>query len=152
MRYLLATLLCSFGLAAIVSSGARADDTADVEKERKKFQGTWTIESVEAGGKKLPAEPFKEMTVIFDGDKYVVKQGGTLVESAIMKLDPSRSPKSFDSTVTEGPNKGAVILGIYELDGDTLRVCFDPQGKKRPTEFKGEPGSQTLVVHRRVKK
>ena len=41
---------------------------------------------------------------------------------------------------------------IYEISGDTLRVCFDPEGKKRPTEFKGASGSQTLVVHRRVKK
>jgi hypothetical protein len=41
--------------------------------------------------------------------------------------------------------------GIYEIGGDTLKVCFDPEGKERPTQFKGGPGSQTLVVHKRVK-
>jgi uncharacterized protein (TIGR03067 family) len=55
-------------------------------------------------------------------------------------------------TVAEGPNKGAVMLGIYEISGDTLKVCFDPEGKKRPTQFKSASGSQTLVVHKRVKK
>ena len=152
MRIVLVTLLCTLGLSASGGTGARADDKADVEKELKKFQGTWTFESVEAGGKKLPADQFKGITVTFEGDKYAVKKGDEVVEAATQKLDPSKSPKTLDAKVTDGPNKGAVILGIYEISGDTLKVCFDPEGKKRPTEFKGDSGSQTLVVHKRVKK
>ena len=56
MRISLVALFCAVGLAASGGSGTRADDKADVEKELKKFQGTWTFESVEAGGKKLPAD------------------------------------------------------------------------------------------------
>ena len=153
MRIALVTLLCALGLSASGGTGARADDKADAEKELKKFQGTWTFESVEAGGKKLPADQFKGMTVTFEGDKYSVKMGDRVVEAATLKLDPSRSPKTLDATVTEGPNKGNVILGIYEIDGDTLKVCFDPEGKKRPTEFKSPAGSENFVnVHKRVKK
>jgi uncharacterized protein (TIGR03067 family) len=152
MRIALVTLLCALGLIASGGTGAGADDKADVEKELKKFQGTWTFESVEAGGKKLPADQFKGITVTFEGDKYAVKKGDEVVEAATQKLDPSKSPKTLDAKVTDGPNKGAVILGIYQISGDTLKVCFDPEGKKRPTEFKGVSGSQTLVVHKRVKK
>jgi hypothetical protein len=55
--------------------------------------------------------------------------------------------------VAEGPNKGTVILGIYEISGETLKVCFDPEGKKRPTEFKTAAGSPTtLAVYKRMKK
>jgi hypothetical protein len=39
-----------------------------------------------------------------------------------------------------------VWLGIYELDGATLKVCFDTAGQQRPTEFKSEPGSGVLVA------
>jgi uncharacterized protein (TIGR03067 family) len=152
MRIALVTLFYTLGLIASGGPGVWADDQADVEKELKKFQGTWTFESVEAGGKKLPADQFKGITVTFEGDKYAVKNGDEVVEAATQKLDPSKSPKTLDAMVTDGPNKGAVILGIYEISGDTLKVCFDPEGKKRPTEFKGESGSQTLVVHKRVKK
>jgi len=152
MRIALVTLFYTLGLIASGGTGAGADDKADVEKELKKFQGTWTFESVEAGGKKLPADQFKGITVTFEGDKYAVKKGDEVVEAATQKLDPSKSPKTLDAKVTDGPNKGAVILGIYEISGDTLKVCFDPEGKKRPTEFKGVSGSQTLVVHKRVKK
>ena len=67
-------------------------------------------------------------------------------------MEPSKSPKVLDVTVTAGPNKGAVMVGIYEIRGETLTVCFDPEGKKRPTEFKAASGSQTLVVHKRVTK
>ena len=37
---------------------------------------------------------------------------------------------------TEGPNKGKTYFCIFELDGDTLRVCYDLTGKNRPAEFK----------------
>jgi uncharacterized protein (TIGR03067 family) len=152
MRIARVTLLCTLGLLAPGGTGVRADDKADAEKELKKFQGTWTFESVEAGGKKLPTDALKGSTVTFEGDKYTVKNGDAVLQAATLKLDPSKSPKAFDVTVAEGPNKGT-ILGIYEIDGDTLKVCFDPEGKKRPTEFKTAAGSQTtLVVHQRVKK
>ena len=152
MRITLVTLLCTLGLVASDGAGARAEDKAAVEKELKKFQGTWVFESVEAGGKEVPAAELKGITVTFKGDKYTVKKGDEVTEAATQRLDPSKSPKTLDVTVTEGPNKGAVMLGIYEITADTLRVCFDPDGKNRPTQFKSASGSQTLVVHKRVKK
>lgn len=133
----------------LLASSIRADD---VEKELKKFQGTWAFESVEVAGQKVPPEPLKGMTITMEGDKYIVKMNDVVVEAASQKIDPSKSPKTMDVTVTEGPNKGKVYLAIYEINGDTLKVCFDPEGKKRPTEFKGDVGSQTLVVHKRVRK
>jgi uncharacterized protein (TIGR03067 family) len=153
MQIALVTLLCVLVFAATGGTGARADDQADVEKELKKFQGTWTFESVEVGGKEIPAAEFKGITVTFEGDKYAVKKGDEVIQAATLKLDPSKSPKTLDVTVAEGPNKGAVMLGIYEIDGETLKVCFDPHGKKRPTEFKSAPGSEKFVnIHKRVKK
>jgi uncharacterized protein (TIGR03067 family) len=152
MRSALVTLLCTLVLAAAGGTGALAVDSTGVEKELNKFQGTWTFESVEVGGKEAPAAEFKGMTVTFQGDKYTVKKGDEVIQVATQKLDPSKSPKALDVTVVEGLNKGAVMLGIYEISGDTLKVCFDPEGKKRPTEFKSTSGSQILVVHKRVKK
>src|SRR5919108_6502390 len=100
MRIVLRTLLCTLVLSASGGTGARADDKADVEKERKKFQGTWTFESVETGGKEIPAAEFKGVTVTFEGDKYTVKKGDEVIEAATLKLDPSKSPKTLDVTVT----------------------------------------------------
>jgi uncharacterized protein (TIGR03067 family) len=153
MRISLVALCCAVGFAACGGSGALADDKADLEKEVKKFQSAWTFESSETGGKELPAGELKGLVLTFEGDKHTVKKGDEVIQVGTQKLDPSKSPKTIDVTLTEGPNKGKVMLGIYEIDADTLKVCFDPQGKKRPTEFKSAPGSENFVnVHKRVKK
>lgn len=150
MRIALVALFCAVGFAA---SGNRADDKADLEKETKKFQGTWTFESSEAGGKKISADELKGFILIFEGDKHTVKKGDDVIQVGTQKIDPSKSPKTIDVTMTEGPSKGKVMLGIYEFDGDTLKVCFDSEGKKRPTEFRSAAGPGYFVnVHKRVKK
>ena len=149
----LAALCCVVGFAALGWSGALADDTADVEKETKKFQGTWTIESSVTGGTEIPADQLKGFIVIYEGGKHTLKYGDKVFQVGTQKIDPSKSPKTIDVTMTEGPNKGAVMLGIYEIDADKLKVCFGPKGKKRPTEFKSAAGSENFVnVHKRVKK
>ena len=153
MRIALVALLCTLVFAASGGSGALADEKADLEKEARKFQGTWTFESSEAGGKKLPIGELKGLILTFEGHKHTVKKGDEVIQVGTQKLDPSKSPKTIDVTLVEGPNKGAVMLGIYEIDGDELKVCFDTQGKKRPTEFKSAPGSENFVnVHKRIKK
>src|SRR5262245_27375446 len=128
-RISLAALLCAVGFAACGMTGALADDKPDLEKEIKKFQGTWTIESSVAGGQELPADQLKGFIVIFEGDKHTVKNGDKVIQVGTQKLDPSKSPKAIDVTMTEGPNKGAVMLGIYEFDGDTLKACLG--GRKK---------------------
>ena len=153
MRISVVALFCAVGFAASGGSGTLADDKADLEKEVRKFQGAWKFESSETGGKELPASELAGLILTFEGDKHTVKKGNEMVQVGTQKLDPSKSPKAIDVTLTEGVNKGAVMLGIYEINGDTLKVCFDAAGKKRPTEFKSAPGSETFVnVHKRVKK
>jgi uncharacterized protein (TIGR03067 family) len=153
MRISLVALFCVVGFTVPSGSCTLADDKADLEKEVRKFQGTWTFESSETDGNKLPAGELKGLILTFEGDKHTVKKGVEVLRVGTQKLDPSKSPKTIDVTMTEGPNKGTVMLGIYEIDGDTLKVCFDLQGKKRPTEFKSAPGSENFVnVHKRVKK
>lgn len=153
MRSVLVTLFCALGLVVSGGAGTRADDTADVQKELKKFQGDWTFESSESGGQKLPADLLKGLILTFDGARHTVKNGTEVIQAGTQTIDPSKSPKAIDVTLTDGPMKGAVMLGIYEIDGDTLKVCFDTGGKKRPTEFKSPAGSETFVnVHKRVKK
>jgi hypothetical protein len=44
-------------------------------------------------------------------------------------------------------------LGIYELSGDTYKLCYAPPGKDRPKEFSAKEGTgYTLSVWQRKKK
>lgn len=144
-------LALALGIALLGS--AIADDKADAaKKDQDKLQGTWTFVSMESNGEAVPqGDPGP--TITFAGNKFTVKAGDAVLQAGTQTLDPSKKPKAVDSTVTEGEGKGTTMLGIYELDGDNLKACFDTQGKKRPTEFKTTAGSgHMLVVLKRAKK
>lgn len=137
-------------VAAVLLIGA--DDRGDAAKaDRDRLQGTWRYVSFTANGEKMPQEQLDRMTVTYDGDRWTVKDGDKMVVAGTQKLDPTKKPAQMDSEVTEGEGKGATMLGIYELKGDTLRVCFDPQGKDRPTSLTPKEG-QFGGVSRKVKK
>jgi uncharacterized protein (TIGR03067 family) len=68
-------------------------------------------------------------------------------------LDPTKKPKAIDAVRSEGMDKGKPMLGIYELEGESQKVCFAPVGKERPTEFSSAAGSgHVLTVWKRAKK
>jgi uncharacterized protein (TIGR03067 family) len=76
--------------------------------------------------------------------------------SALMRftLDPIRSPTTIDLRIafTRGGEPGT-ILGIYELDGDTLRICASEMDSGlRPAKFAAPTGSKLgLDVYKRIK-
>jgi uncharacterized protein (TIGR03067 family) len=149
MNFRAVLLCCAFALTAF--GLAPADDKA--AKELKKAEGVWLFESQVVDGEKVPADHLKGVTFTVTGNKFAVKRGDEVVHAGSFKVDFSKSPKAIDATITEGTGKGTVWLGIVALDGDTLKFCFDPQGKKRPTNFGSAPGSGLLFnVHKRVKK
>jgi uncharacterized protein (TIGR03067 family) len=89
--------------------------------------------------------------LVIKSDQYTVTVGAQ-TDKGTVKLDPSKKPKEIDIVGTEGPNKGKTILAIYELDKDTLKVCYDLSGKARPTEFKTKADTmQFLVTYAREK-
>lgn len=129
-----------------------ADSRAGGDKELKKLEGTWVLVSGEQGGKDLPEEVIKGAKLVIKGNKHIVQMGEEKIIGT-HELDPTTKPKSIDATKTEGPEKGKKILGIYEIKGDTFKVCFGEPGKDRPKEFTGKAGSDCFVhLWKRVKK
>lgn len=137
------------GLALIVLAGsllAAPDDAAQL-------QGEWSMVSGEIDQQPLPAEYVKTARRVSQGDETTVTIGGRLFMKAKYTIDLTRTPKTIDYVMTGGPTQGKTQLGIYELDGDTVKFCFAAPGKDRPTNFTTQPGSgRTLSVWKRVKK
>lgn len=127
-------------LLSIVQTANAADP-----KDRDTIQGTWAASSVEFGGKPFPEEIRKSIKLTLKDDKYTVNVGPNLDQGTI-KLDPSAKPKAMDIVGTEGPNKNKTFQAIYELDGNTLRICYDLSGQSRPTAFKTSEGTQLFLV------
>jgi uncharacterized protein (TIGR03067 family) len=115
------------------------------------IQGTWLPLTAELAGQEFPDDVRKTIKLTIMGAKYTVSVGKQ-IDQGTTKLNTSVDPKHIDITGADGPNKGKTILAIYELNGDTLRVCYDLSGKNRPTEFKTKPGTQLfLVTYKREK-
>lgn len=132
-------LVTAAGLILIVSAaGLRGDDA---QEDLDKLQGVWAVTAMEDDGKPIPLDGVKG-TVTFKGDVMVVDGLGPKPSEHKITLDPSQKPKSLDAT-----NEGQGKLGIYELEGDDLKV-FLPIGlrTKRPTEFKSAEGSNLVVM------
>jgi RNA polymerase sigma factor (sigma-70 family) len=68
------------------------------------------------------------------------------------RLDPAKSPKQIDITVTKTNKEHiGVIKGIYAFAGDNeLRLCLGEIGRDRPTEFAGKPGQSEFLILQRV--
>jgi uncharacterized protein (TIGR03067 family) len=131
---------------------ARADDAS---KEQEKLQGRWTATQFVANGREVPQDEGKAITFAFDGEKIRMEgPGGVGQREYTFKLDPAKKPKGIDMTIVDGPYKGDVVPGIYELDGDTLTLCLPNKPMTgRPAEFKSAQGSQLALFHlKRIKK
>ena len=84
------------------------------------------------------------------GDALTIKTGGPTYSGMVLKVDPTKTPKTFDSTFYDGFSQSEVRhLGIYEWDGDTLKTCVSISGY-RPTEYKSD-NSTAVNVYRRQK-
>lgn len=131
----------------LIGTGA-AQDAA--KKELAQLEGDWSMVSGEANGFAMPKESVQGGKRIAKDGETTILMGGQVYFKAKYSIDPSKKPKTIDYMMTEGPTKGKTHLGIYELEGDTVKFCFAAPGKDRPADFTAKEGSQrTLSVWKR---
>jgi uncharacterized protein (TIGR03067 family) len=141
---------CGLVVAALVASVAPAlgDEKAD---DAKAMTGTWSIEKATLKGEDS-TDIFKGAVLTIADGKYEVEFAGQKDKGSIT-LDVSKKPKRMTIEGTEGPNKGKTIPAIYEIAGDTVRICYELEGKEPPAGFESKAGSNTLLItYKRMKK
>jgi len=130
------TLVFAVSLAAFA-----AEPTNDATA----VQGKWRPTKAVLGGQPIPDAVVKSISLKLDNGKYEVFVGDS-PDRGTYTLDSASEPKGMSITGTEGPNRGKTFPAIYELDGDTLRICYDLSGAKRPAEFKSVAGTKLYLV------
>jgi RNA polymerase sigma factor (sigma-70 family) len=119
------------------------------EGDEKKLQGDWKVGRFVMNG--VQQDAGGDM-----GGLVWSIQGNTLILRAedqtlrfVFKLFPDQKPKAIDVTVTDerGNPLGRPETWVYELDGDTLRLCRPGEGNMtRPKEVASKPGSNTTLM------
>ncbi len=129
---------------------AAAAETRD--EALKSLEGTWVTTGVEIGGNKVPAETIKQMPgrVTIAAGKYTLKAGERSDTGTIAVVDAGKKPKQMDIKPADGPLAGKTLAAIYEVDGETLKVCYAPPDQARPTSFntKDKPGYMAIEYKR----
>lgn len=134
--------LAAAAILLVASGTALADD-----KEKDKLDGVWMVESLERNGQPAGADVTQNFKLSITGEKLKIERQGNEREGTI-KIDSTKKPKEIDITVGDRATKG-----IYELEGDTLKICQARPGDDRPTELSAKEGSnQMLMVLKREKK
>jgi uncharacterized protein (TIGR03067 family) len=130
-------VFASLAVAAPVPKGLKPSDPTAL-------LGTWELTAATYSGQPYPSA---------HGTKWTFRDDGTAkrdrpndgISTAKYTLDPKTNPKAFDWNTEEGNS----FLGIYELDGDTFRVCLQYDASKgRPTAMTDAGGTYQFEFKR----
>ena len=139
MKYFSLPAVAAVAMCALAfTHPARADDL-------KAMTGKWKIEKAEAGGKEIESDDLGSVLLTITGERYEVLVKDK-TDAGTLKLDETQMPKTIDSRDTEGDDVGKVIKAIYEITGDTMRVCYALDGGERPTEFATKADTALLLI------
>ena len=133
-------------VAILLIAADKQDEKTTTDKQT--LQGTWEYVSATCGGK--PYEEPIGVRITFAGDSIT-----RIIEKKTYehkyKLYPNKEPKEI-SFIAVKDGKEEVSTGIYSLEGDTLKWCFNLPGKPTPKTFTSKEGDElTVCVLKRVK-
>lgn len=128
-------------IAALAAGQVAPDDTPDIQK----LQGEWETAASVVDGKPMRA---LGQGMKIEGDQLNYLFRGKVLTSGTIALDPKKKPKELTLTPSD-PGKPDSI-GIYELDGDVLKLCLSADS--RPNAFESNPGDRRMfAVYKRKK-
>jgi uncharacterized protein (TIGR03067 family) len=121
--------------------------TQDKNDDAKKIQGTWLLVSREQDGRRRTVGGEMKYTITSDRIALITQKDA----GDQYRLGIDKKLKIIDLVPGDGPNKGKTLKGIYDLAGDTLRICFPNQADlPRPAEF--QSSKEVMIVElKRVK-
>jgi len=150
------TGLLGLGLALLTTAtaaGQRPVKATDEKAERARFVGVWRGFTVEGQGENPDRGPVKLRITITEKTMHgiQIKDDGDIDHGeGEYTLDLAADPPRLDAAKTRGRGRRQAYIGIYTLEGDTLKWCVSPQ-KVRPETFETKKG-QFLVILKRDKR
>ena len=123
---------CLLSLAVLLTTTLlAAEEDRPKRSDNELIQGTWKVVALEADGKKAPEDAFKQKRFLIEGDKIATT--GKPEDLAPYRLDATAKPRALD---LPGSVEGQFAKAIYEVKGNTFKLCFSQSTKlDRPKDF-----------------
>lgn len=115
------------------------------------LEGEWSMVSGSMDSHPIEPSMVKSGRRVTRGNQTKVLFGQQVFMDATFTLNPAKTPHEVDFVHVQGMNAGKTQLGIYELDGKTLKLSSSTPGQPRPVDFEPGPG-KTVVVWQLAKK
>lgn len=119
-----------------------------LEKELQSLSGTWKFTKLEAGGQPSPPQLLEKLEFIITPATLTFTDGSTK-EATRYKLSLAEKPRRIDIIAVQkqadGSSKDVVAPGVYELNGDVLKICFVKEGN-RPSAFATKAGEPAVLM------
>jgi uncharacterized protein (TIGR03067 family) len=140
MKLMLVSLLSSIFLTGCASR--QPDSTRDA-----KLRGEWNCVSATINGKALPPDTVKALHLAITETRYITEKGNETLFDSTYRVDRAKSPAQIFMLGNEGALTGKEAQGIYEVSGDTLRICYTMPGDPAPSAFESGVGSKAYLIH-----
>jgi uncharacterized protein (TIGR03067 family) len=118
-----------------------AKESKAVKAERDKLQGTWAMTEGTTDGKGAPPEMAGQIKLVFASKKCEIVMPGKVLDCTY-HVTGEASPGQIEITTAEAKT----LHGIYEIHGDTLKLCLIDRDLPRPTAFHSAPGSRASYL------
>lgn len=133
--------------------------TAHAEQPRSDLTGLWQLVSTSEPGKAGAAADVSKKQLVLSERSFSFVEDGIVTQEGSFSERTAKDVHSMDLTwaIDRGKSSRQSSLGIYEIQGETLKLCFsapspdEPNESSRPTKFNStqEPPIQ-LSIYRRV--
>jgi uncharacterized protein (TIGR03067 family) len=129
-------------LLGCLLAACKAGFVTDSADDSRSWQGTWRLVACTYDG----APQMADMEWIVDGDHYTIRLNGESHEDPYtFKLDGSRKQIDVFHHETPPGTYGGSLKGIYQINGDSLKVCYDLTGQRYPESFDANRGSRQVL-------
>jgi uncharacterized protein (TIGR03067 family) len=134
--------------------GTDQANPARAQNDLQNIEGAWRVESTHGLPNDSLREEMQRLRLTILKGKMSAVYGDKKAE-ATYKLAPEKDPPEIDVTLTKGPQDAKDVVdktfhGIYQLQGNMLKIAYRNPDEKRPSSFRseGEPGVYVVVFKR----
>jgi uncharacterized protein (TIGR03067 family) len=133
-------------------SGTSSAPAARDNTGTARLAGVWRGWVVRGRGEN-PNEGEMEVELTVEGNRITGKELGTTrapggLGGGTFTMTGTGNTGNLDADGNSGPQDGRQFMGIYELQGETLRWCVSNRGRQRPTTMATDRGNYLLILRK----